>query len=429
MVTAKHAHAAAAALAAALLLLSVKVASADEPDPATRPTDDVEVEAPAPSDRRAPVPEAKPVAADALPAAPAPPDQAPKLAESPAIHHAPIASAEAGLALPIQVTVERAHLLKSAHVVFSTKEGLLALPLLRSADEGYTAVIPAEHVKAPGLGYAIEMERIDGTRAAVFGTRDALQPIAVRGDPTDVRERWLLDRLGQRRSVASATVELIRFGTTVGDPAIPCAANQGKLCNAGESVVPRVDDQYWRAEGSYTYRLLRTVSEFTFRAGVVRGRSLVDVPELDDKKFDVGLNYAGASVRFRLASLFHIELELLGNVTEVGFSTGAGAAFHFGDPYGTKFTVGWQTIGFASDTYFGTRFYTRLDLAATGRITIAPNIEVTDMPHAETFGVRLLTDAGFALGRGFSLWVRGGYQARISRSGGPALGTTLQLAF
>jgi hypothetical protein len=51
------------------------------------------------------------------------------------------------------------------------------------------------------------------------------------------------------------------------------------------------------------------------------------------------------------------------------------------------------------------------------------------MPHAGDFGVRLLADAGFVLGRGFTLWVRGGYQARISRSGGPAAGATLQFGF
>ena len=47
-------------------------------------------------------------------------------------------------------------------------------------------------------------------------------------------------------------------------------------------------------------------------------------------------------------------------------------------------------------------------------------------------GVRripILDDAGFVLGRGFTLWVRGGYQARISRSGGPAAGATLQFGF
>src|SRR5262249_1679932 len=137
----------------------------------------------------------------------------------------------------------------------------------------------------------------------------------------------------------------------------------------------------------------------------------------------------GANVRFRVADIFHMEFEALGSVTEIGFSMGGGAALLFGDPLGLHFTAGWQTIGFTKLTYFGTRFYTRLDLPVSDRITLAPGGEVTAMPHADRFGVRLLPDAGFVLGRGFSLWVRGGYQARISQSGGPAAGATVQYGF
>jgi hypothetical protein len=51
------------------------------------------------------------------------------------------------------------------------------------------------------------------------------------------------------------------------------------------------------------------------------------------------------------------------------------------------------------------------------------------MPHAESFGVRLLTDISVEIGRGLSASLRGGYQARRSTSGGPALGVNLSLAF
>jgi len=422
MVTSKCTHLAAATVVVGTLFFAAAPASAQ---PArARPT-----AAPALDEERAPLSEATSAAEEAedtAPAQPAPAAASP--APSPAIHHAPIASAKAGEALAISTTIDSPHLLREAYVVYKAQAGWFSLKLLRSGEDQYGALIPAEHVQAPGFGYAIEMQRTDGARSAVFASRTELQPVTVREDGTDVRERWLLGRLEQRRSVVAATAEFVRFGTTEGDRAIPCAANQ-EACNEGDMVVPSVDDQYWRVEGSYTYRPLRTVAEFGFRAGVVRGRSLVDVAEFDARKFDVGLNYAGANVRFRLASIFHTDFELLGSVTEIGFSVGAGAALLFGDPYGTKFTLGWQTIGFNSETYFGTRVYTRLDLAATERITIAPNVEVTDMPHAGNFGVRLLADAGFVLGRGFSIWVRGGYQARISRSGGPAVGTTLQLGF
>lgn len=422
MVTSKRSHLAATALVAATLVLAAATPALATPGDEKR--SGAPADAPALATDRAPISEIVPTAAE--PAAPVAPAAA--APQAPAIHHSPVAAGKAGEALAIRTTIDRPQLLREAYVVYKAQAGWFSLKLLRSGDDEYAALIPADHVKSPGLGYAIEMQQIDGTRAAVFASRAELQPVTVREDSTDVREQWLLGRLDQRRSVVSATGELIRFGTTEGDHAIPCAANQ-EQCKQGEMVTPTLDDQYWRVEGTYTYRPLRTVSEFGFRAGVVRGRSLVDVAEFDAKKFDVGLNYAGANVRFRLADILHTDLELLGSVTEIGFSVGAGAAVLLGDPYGTKFTLGWQTIGFDKETYFGTRIYTRLDLAATERITIAPSVEVTDMPHADNFGVRLLADAGFVIGRGFSIWVRGGYQARISRSGGPAVGTTLQLGF
>lgn len=417
-----------AALLAALLLLAAPAARAQVPAEDDDAEDDDTAEpapegpssppAPALDTDRAPILDPAPDDASA-PGARAP-------ATRPALHHASIASAPAGEPLTVRALIDSPHLVKTASVVYRTGGRWYTLKLLRS-EEGYAGTIPAEHVRPPGIAYAIEMESADGTSGPVFATRAEPHPVIVRDDPTDVRERWLLDRVGGRRSVVSATAELVRFGTTTGDP-MKCGAGQ-TACKQGELYTPRVDDQYWRAEASYTYRPLRVVSEFGFRAGVVRGSSLVEAAVYESDRYEVGLNYAGANVRFRIADILHADLEFLGSVTEIGFSTGAGAAVVLGDPFGTKFTAGWQSIGFTKATYFGTRFYTRLDLKATERITVAPNIEVTDMPHAGDFGVRLLADGGFVLGRGFTLWVRGGYQARISRSGGPAIGTTLQFAF
>jgi hypothetical protein len=56
-------------------------------------------------------------------------------------------------------------------------------------------------------------------------------------------------------------------------------------------------------------------------------------------------------------------------------------------------------------------------------------IEVTNMPSAEEYGVRLLGEVSFELAGGFSLAARGGYQARVANSGGPSGGATLSYAF
>lgn len=404
MVTRKCTHSA-VALAAALLFAAVPA----------RADDDSEA---------APVPSQEPAQARSREPAQAR-SQDPSRA---VVHHAPISSATGGQKIEVSATIEMPYLVRGVHVVYRTSGKWYTVRLLRSEESAYTGEIPADHVKTSGLVYAIEAEGQNGEREPIFASRSDPHPVFVHEDTTDERERWLLERVDGRRSVVSVTGELVRFGTTQGRQALPCAEGQ-QNCPVGSSRVPQVDDQYWRAEASYTYRPLRAVSEFGFRLGVVRGRSLVDVQEYNDDSFDVGLNYAGANVRFRLASILHTDLELLGSVTEIGFSTGAGAAVVLGDPLAFKFTLGWQTIGFTRETYFGTRFYTRLDLPLTTRITLAPNIEVTDMPHAGDFGVRLLADGGFVIGKGFTLWIRGGYQARISRSGGPAVGATVQYGF
>src|SRR6185503_3430890 len=166
---------------------------------------------------------------------------------------------------------------------------------------------------------------------------------------------------------------------------------------------------------------------FGLRMGAVRGVSLVDIPAFKEAKYNVGLNFGSPWVRFRFADAWHLEVSALTSISEVGFAIGLGNALLIGDPYGTKLTLGWETIGLADGTYFGSRFFTRLDILVTQRIIVGPSIEVTDMPHAETFGVRLLGDASLTIWRGFGASVRGGYQARKSTSGGATAGASLWL--
>ena len=138
----------------------------------------------------------------------------------------------------------------------------------------------------------------------------------------------------------------------------------------------------------------------------------------------MGLNYGAPSVRFRLHDLVHLEGEFLTSVTEQGFALGAGTAVLIGDPYDAHLTLGVEVI----DT-FGTRLFSRLDVVTTERLVVAPVVEVTNMPHADEFGVRLLCEVRVDLGYGLSVAARGGYQARLATSGGPGIGATLSYAF
>ena len=337
-------------------------------------------------------------------------------AARPRLHHAPRSSAIAGEDIALEATIEHAELVKRAVLIVVDASGVRELLFQRAATGPYVVVVPKETVHAPRVAYAIEIETVAGARVPVFASREEPHEIQVREPIEDVRERALLERLGGRRSVVNAMGELATFGKT--DALVtPAGAPAGTLAPA------RISDQYWRTEAGYTYRMLGTVSEFGIRLGVVRGRSVVS-GQPDASKYDVGLNYGAPTVRLRAQDWLHVEGELLTSVTEVGFSVGGGGAVLLGDPYGAKLTLGVEGI-----QIFGTRAYSRMDLPITRAVTIAPTIEVTDMPHASKTGVRLFTDVRVDVAPGWQIMGRVAYQSRDAASGGPGFGAGASYSF
>jgi hypothetical protein len=350
-----------------------------------------------------------------------PPSKGERPLATPRLHHAPVSVTQAHEDLLLEAEIAHPELVRRALVVYRTpKDATLREVEFRRGLAEYVAPIPADHVQWPWVAYAIEIELLDGSRVPVFANRKNPYSVQVPEDLMDVRERALLERLGGRRSVVTASGEFVSFGSSETNEIDPTTGG-----------LRRVDDYYYRLEAAYTYRPLRLVTEFSLRIGLLRGRSpvaldLEDEPQNPDDRFKVGLNYGAPTVRIRLADIWHVEGEFLTSVTEVGFSVGAGGALLVGDPYGSKLTLGFETI-----QVFGTRFYSRMDIPATQRLSIAPMIELTNMPHAgdSNYGVRLLGEAAFDVGRGFGVALRGGYQARLATSGGPSGGATLSYAF
>jgi hypothetical protein len=336
--------------------------------------------------------------------------------ERPRLHHAPPSVAPAGEALTVKADIVQPHLVKNAWLVYraTTRGPIQTTPFRRASDGPYLAIVPAEQVEAPALYYAIELETVEGKRVQVFASRNAMFRVSVPAEYDDLRERALLERLDGRRSEVTTSAEYVLFGSTDATIADPVA---------GTSRVEGIQDRYYRIESGYTYRPLGTVAEFSIRLGLVRGRSVVP-GETDTSQFDVGLNYGSPRVRFRIDDALHVETGLLTSVTEVGFSLGAGGAVLVGDPYGTHLTFGFETV-----QTFGTRMFSRMDIAASDRVMVAPVIELTDMPHADRYGVRLMSEVAYDAGAGVRLAARGGYQARTFTSGGPSVGTSLSYAF
>jgi hypothetical protein len=345
----------------------------------------------------------------------------------PRLHHAPLTTVPARQPLRVSASIDHPELVRRALLIYATEGApkLREVPFRRGMTS-YVAQVPAEELAPRWLEYAIELELLDGTRRAVFKSRKRPHRVSVPEELMDARERALHERLGGRRSVFFASGDYVDFGTSE------------VFDTSGNPRTGGVRDRYFRLEGGYTYRPLRLITEFSLRAGVVRGKSPVPTEDLavDENgmqvattadgrdPFAVGLNYGAPSVRIRLADICHVEGELLTSVTEKGFSLGTGAAVLIGDPYGGKLTLGFESI-----KTFGTRFWSRLDIPASTRLTVSPIIEIADMPHANQFGVRLLGELALDAGRGFTIAARGGYQARLYTEGGASGGGTVSYAF
>ena len=347
----------------------------------------------------------------ALPAVAHADDAAPAPAPAPAapetrVHHAPITSAPGSQDLMIRAEVDRPDLSKRVILVYRAgSDELHEVDLVRAAGD-YAAAIPGDQLHST-LAYALEVETLDGKRRAIFATRTALHEVHLLGDIADLREQAQLERVGGRRSVLMVSAEGVYFGK--GD----ATDVNGKPYT--------VSDAYWRTDASYTYRFLRTVTEFGIRFGVVRGSSVVPGAGADP---NVGLNYGAARVRLRATDWLHFEGDLLTSVTEIGFSIGAGGAILLGDPYGAKLTIGGEGI-----QVFGGRGYVKLDVPAGRRFMLSPIVEVTNMPHASQAGARLLLDTSADLGKGVGIVLRLGYMARTWTDAGFGGGVSVSYAF
>jgi hypothetical protein len=372
------------------LLLTTRLAAAEPPPPPAAPGEKPEV----------------PVAI------PAPMTPRPAAPEGPRLHHGPVSVTPAHQPFTVRASIVHPELVKRALLVYrtSTSPTVRELEFRRGVPAPYVATVSAKEVLPTWLEYAIELEGIDGTRTPAFASRGRLHRVHVPDDLADARERALLERLGGRRSVFFASGDYVNFGTSTAE----------QIDGAGAVRKVEVPDNYFRVEGGYTYRPLRTVMEFSLRAGIVRSHA--PVPLGSDP--EPGMNYGAPTVRLRLHDLLQVEAELLTSVTDRGYAVGAGGAVLLGDPYGSKLTLGAEGVN-----KFGTRIFSRMDIVASRHVTVAPVVEVTNMPHAEHFGVRLLGEVDLALGGGFGVAARGGYQARVFTAGGPSAGLTVHYAF
>jgi hypothetical protein len=333
------------------------------------------------------------------------------------LRHAPPSTAAGDDDLMIHAEVTHPEQVRETVLYFTTSDGKSGtVTFQRSVSDDYVAMVPREHLRGEALEYYVAFRLVNGAERAVFGSAERRHRVQVVPSRVSLSEQALLQRLRGRRNAFRVGGEYVDFGRSETE----------ELGPQGTPVTRSVRDRYYRIDGSYTHRPLRVISEFWLRLGVVRGESPVPYTAtglggepLGERK-TVGLNYGAPGVRFRFADWLFMDSEVLASVTEVGFSAGAGGALLVGDPYGTKLVLGAETVA-----VFGTRFYSRTELGIHPLVRVAPIIEVTNMPHANQYGVRLLGEVTVDLGHRLGFSLRGGYQARKFDSGGPGVGAGL----
>ena len=144
----------------------------------------------------------------------------------PRLHHAPVPVAEAHEDLLIEAEITHPELVRRALLVYRTAaDATLREVEFRRGVEHYVASIPADHARWPWLAYAIEIERLDGTKNPIFATREQPHRVQVPEDLMDVRERVLFERLSGRRSVVSTSGEYVSFGRSETDQVDPISGD------------------------------------------------------------------------------------------------------------------------------------------------------------------------------------------------------------
>ena len=338
--------------------------------------------------------------------------------QAPAVHHDPVAWAEADAELIVRAQIVSAHRLGSVvlHYRHPGEMDYRSAPFGRTG-EGWAAHVPAAEMIPGVLEYFIASEA-QGAMTLHFASPSAPHPLIVIGESEQRWRRELLAFHYGNRSRFQLASEYVDFG--------------GRRVIADDSG-NKVDirDHYWRLEGDYTYRILAWIYSIRLGVGLIRG----DTYQLGD--FDsmgqrpqlrvldpVGLTYGFAEVRFRLSRIARLDLRTTLGAGPLHFDGGAGGTLIIGDEPGTHFALGIDGV-----TSVGARGFLRLGWNTVPRVPMSFTIEITNLPFNGNVGGRVFLSAGYRFNRYFSASAYLGYATRDFRIGGPGLGLNTSFEF
>ena len=334
---------------------------------------------------------------------------------TPSVDHVPVASTPADEPLLLKAHVVSADLLAEL-VVRYRRAGTLewrTVRFQRASNAEWSAEIPAADLTEGVVEYYVASHAVadaPGATERLHCASPALPHALIVVGDEEARWRRELEafHLGNRARIQIFS-EYVSLGSRAGVDSKGAAVN--------------LPDNYWRAEGDLTYRLLGWIYSIRLGGGVLRGQTYFTPSDgsTQNQKIAVtpspGLDYAFAELRFRLGLMCRLDLRVILGGSQAGFDGGVGGQLLIGTDPGTHFAIGGEAI-----TTVGKRGYLRLAWATVPGLPMSFTLEATTLISDGDTAGRLYYSIGHRFGSHVSFDLQVGYATRDFRPGGPSVG-------
>jgi hypothetical protein len=327
-------------------------------------------------------------------------------ASAQAVRHVPPGDVEAGKQLELVAEAAPTTPTLVAQVRMRGTSEYKPIELVRKDDAHWVAVVPAVTVEPPGLEYYL----VAGDKP-VFASPEWPHTMTVRSAPEDERRGRDLMRARNRRSKVSTQGEFVQYG-------------RRRISNT------RIDDNYFRFEGDFSYRLLAYPLEEIRVGGTYMIGETLAAPDEPCPSAEPCARNAGVKAgwfELGLAAIEGVRLDarMIAMATAEGFAVGGRGEARLGSRDASHVAVGAEYL---ADV--GANGFFRLGWGTVPKLPMAATVEITNLPasHRDT-GVRLYYDIAREVAPGLRIGLRAGYAARIQYVGGFSGGASASVEF
>ncbi len=306
-------------------------------------------------------------------------------ASAQAVRHVPPGDAEAGKQIELVAEAPATSPTLVAHVRAHGTTEYMSIELVRRDGAHWVAVVPAAAVLPPGVDYYI-----DAGDQPVFASPDWPHTTSVRAAAEDERRTRDLMRAHGRRSKVSTTAEWVEYGRKAG-----------------------VDDNYYRIDGDFSYRLLAyPLEEIRVGGTYMLGNTLAAPDQMCPSAAPCALQAGVKAGWFELglAAVEGVRLDarMIAMATTDGFAVGGRGELRLGAREASHVALGAEYL---ADV--GAAGFFRLGWGTVPRLPMSATVEITNLPASRRdTGVRLYYDLAREVAPGVRLGLRVGYAAR-----------------